>query len=138
MGLSDTETIYGSLSVYIPFIIIILCFYIWWIAAYEYNDEFTLGFLLVILGIMYACASYLVAIKHGWYGSCLAFSTIVIVITIATVSGLKQKDGTQGSNFLCLGVIPLISGICFSFIALCMGYTIGNVGIISGQTVNDI
>lgn len=132
MGLFDTLTTYGSLSVYIPFILIILSFYIWWIAAYEYNDEFTLGFLLVVLGIMYACATYLVAIKHGWYGSCIAFSTMAIVIAIAAVSGFKQADGTQGSNFVCLGVTPMISGICFSFVAICVAYTIGQAGMMPG------
>lgn len=127
MGLLSSLTTYGSLSIYIPFILCILSFYIWWIAKYEYNDEFTLGFLLIVLGIMYACAIYLVSTRHGEYGSCIAFSTIVIVIAIAAVSKFTQKDGSQGSSFICLGVTPMLSGICFSFIAIWVSYMVKNV-----------
>ena len=108
---------YGTIYTYISCILTILCFYIVWIAAYEFNNESTLGILLIVLGIMYACAIYLVSASHPYSGSCIIICTIAIVIAIATVSGFKQKNGSRGGNFICLGITPMLSGICFVIIA---------------------
>jgi hypothetical protein len=131
MGLIDTATTTGTLSIYIPFILIILLYYLSWIGSYDFNDEFCLGFLLVILGLMYASAIYLIATHESTYGSSLAFLTIIIIICVAGVSGFKQQDGSQGSTFICQGVTPMLSGICFSFVALCIGYYMRSISQVS-------
>lgn len=118
----------GTLSIYIPCILSIMCLYIWWIGAYDYEDEFTLGILLVILGMLYICAIYVIMAQHSIISSCVILATLIIVITIAAVSKFKQKDGSQGKTFLCLGITPMISGICFASIGIFISYVLINVG----------
>lgn len=112
----------GMMAVYIPSILIILCFYVWWIGLYEFDSEIVLGILLIILGMLYACAIYLVISNHPIYGISTMLLTLVIVITIAAVSKFKEKDGSNDSKFLCLGVTPFISCVCFAFIGAFLYY----------------
>jgi len=122
MSSLDDITSKVKMYVYIPCIAIILCFYIWWIALYEYKDEFVLGILLILLGLLYGCAICLVMTNHPMYASIMIGVSMIIVIAIAAVSNLEQKDGTQGGTFLCLGITPLISGICFTSVAVFLTY----------------
>jgi len=115
-SLSETET-NSALSLLIICICVILCLYMWWIGMYEYSEEFTLGALLISLGILYASILLLIKRDHPYIASVLIFCTLAIVIAIAAVSGMKQKDGTQGDTFLALGATPLVSAICFTFCA---------------------
>jgi len=126
MSLLDDITTTSVLYIFSPFICLILCFYIWWIALYQYQDEFVLGILLVLLGLMYACTLYLVISGHPNIASSMIFVALIIIITIAAVSGLKQQNGDRGGTFLCLGITPLVSGICFTGVAAFVAYGIAN------------
>lgn len=102
------------LKIMIPSIIIIMCMYIFWISLYEYTDEYTIGCLLIILGIMYVCSIYLLMIDHKYISSSLIMSTIVIIITIISLSDVKNKD----KNYTFLSASPVCSGICLALVTI--------------------
>lgn len=114
MGIISSIKTNGILGIYIPCIFVIMCLYIWWIAMYEYDNEFMLGLSLIMLGILYICALYMVTTNHGISGASVMLITLLVVISIAATSGFKQKGGAQGSTFLCLGITPFLSGVCFA------------------------
>lgn len=116
MGIISSIKTNGTLSIYIPCIFLIMCLYIWWIAMYEYDNEFMLGLSLIMLGILYICALYMVTTKHGILGSSVMLITLLVVISIAVTSGFKQAGGAKGSTFLCLGITPMLFGICFALV----------------------
>ena len=116
MGFITNMKLYGL----IPLIIIILILYIWWILAYEIQNEITAAILIVLLGIVYVASIYLIYHNYSFTASCLAFIAMAIVISIGAITQIKQADGTQGFNFICLGITPMLSGICFFILVACM------------------
>lgn len=107
----------GLLSIYLPFIITILCAYIFWLGSYTFEDEYNMTFLIIITGIMYILALLLSMSEHTYIGTSMICIAFILAIAIMAVSGMKQKDGTQGSYFLCLGIVPFICAFCFTSVA---------------------
>jgi hypothetical protein len=132
MGIFSSIKTGGTLAFYLPSIIIILCLYICWLGAYEYNDEGLLGALLIILGLLYVCVVYLALTGHPMFGSSMIFATVIIIISIAAVSGFKQKDGSSDFNFVCLGLSPMISGICFASCVIFAMYGLAQTSMVTG------
>lgn len=116
MAIIDTIKTSGILGINVSCILLIMCLYILWVGLYQYDSEFMLGLLLIILGILYISVIYMIMTKHSILGSSLLLLTIVLIISIAVTSGFKQSDGSQGSTFLFLGIAPMLSGICFAFL----------------------
>lgn len=102
-----------SFYVYIFLILLILSLYICWIGMYSYENEYLLMFLLILLGILYAIALVLDLTNHPLSALCTIILSMATIISIAATTKMKQKDGSQGSGFLCLGITPIILGVCF-------------------------
>lgn len=103
--------------VFIVLSLVIMGFYISWLGKYSYNHETIMTIMLVILGILYVCAIYLLATHHPYAVTCVMILTIIFSITFVAVSKFTQKDGSKGKTFLFLGITPLISSICFGIVA---------------------
>lgn len=102
------------IGVYLPCILLIMCLYIIWIGMYSYKNEAVLGILIGVLGMLYICAFCCIMTQHPYYGSCVMFISVIIVVSIAVVSRFRQIDGTQGGTFLSLGITPFILALCFA------------------------
>lgn len=128
MGIIQKTKLAGSLSIYIPCIISIMCFYSWWIGLYYYENEYILGLLITLIGIMYICALYASMSNHTLIGLCILISTLIPVILIPIVNRFKHNemdiDDKNRGTFLCLGITPLISGICFATIGGVITYSL--------------
>ncbi|VBB18026.1 hypothetical protein YASMINEVIRUS_489 [Yasminevirus sp. GU-2018] len=133
MGIVKTAKNTVVMSMFIPCILLIMCLYIIWIGSYEYEDEFTLGCLIVTLGIMYILAVYFMTTGHPMFGCSVMMSTLIVVISIAAVSGFKQKDGSKGSNFLCMAVTPFLLGIFFAICGASISYTSMQASMMTGN-----
>jgi hypothetical protein len=116
----------------VPLVIIILIFYIWWLLAYSVQNEVTAAILVVLLGILYAASMYLIYHHYSSTASCLGFLTMAIVISIGAITQIKKVDGSQDSNFICLGITPMLSGICFSLLTVCVWFFTKNVESFTG------
>lgn len=101
-------------NVMIPLVLIIMCMLISWISINEFVDEYTLGCLLVTLGILYVCTIYLMMTGYKYVSSSLILSTIVIIITIISIANPKEKT----SNYTIMSVTPLLSGICLAILSI--------------------
>jgi hypothetical protein len=104
----------AGIHTYASCIISILCLYVLWLASYSHHNENLVACFIVILGILYAGAIYLVSTSHPYYGCAMVFLSLIFVIAIAVTSGLKKADGTSDTMFLFLGITPMIIAICFT------------------------
>lgn len=111
----------ASIITYICFILLILGMYICWMTLYSFENEYMMACMLCILTIMYACALFLLATENNLVAGCVVFFAMAFVIAVAATSNFKKADGSQDSNFICMGVTPLLCGIFFSSLGLCMG-----------------
>ncbi len=66
-------------------------------------------------------ALILLATENNLVAGCVVFFAMAFVIAVAATSNFQKADGSQDSNFICMGVTPLLCGIFFSSLGLCMG-----------------
>lgn len=107
----------GIFGINISCMLLIMCLYICWVGSYQFDNEFMLGLLLIILGMLYISALYMIITKHGIVGASIMLTTILLIISIAVTSKFQQKGGAQGGSFICLGLSPMLSGLCFALFA---------------------
>jgi hypothetical protein len=134
MGIISSVKTGGLLAVYIPCILLIMCFYLYWIASYSYDNEFMLGTMLVILGMLYISAIYMITTNHYISAACVVLTSLIIIISIAITSKFRQKNGSQGFSFVCLGLIPMMSGICFVSVSIGLLLPLLQSELVSGPT----